>query len=224
METALFIPIISVLFIVVAGALLFLGFAYRQLASQFEKLQAKTNQERSETWQKSTKMLDSAQEKSQNLLEKSEEKAQEIIVDAEFFTAAAQKELGQKIDEATHKHLGEYNQLLGEFRKELTKTFTKMSADLETGAGQELATFRQSIQERTKQMETDLQSQMTQNYQAAQDEIAAYKQAVSKKIDEQARVVIKEVVQEVVPKMISPSDHEALIIQALTEAKQSHAI
>jgi F0F1-type ATP synthase membrane subunit b/b' len=224
METALFLPIISLLLVVVAAGLVFLAFAYRQLAENFNRIHAQSDREHSAGFHKADKLIESAREQSHQMIEESEEKAQDIVIKAEFFTAASQKELGQKIEDATQKHLSEYNEMLEKFRKDLSSTFTKMSEELEDGAGKELDTFRQNIQKQTQKMETDLATQLTSNNKVAQDEIDAYKQAVIKKLDTQAQEIVKEVVKQVVPTFISNKDHEALVLQALTESKQRHAI
>lgn len=224
METALFLPIISVLFLVVGVALLFLGFAYHQLAGHFERLHHQASQKQAGALQQADKIIDSAREESHQMLEKSEEKAQEIVINAEFFTAASQKELGEKLETATRSHLAEYKKMLATFRTELSTTLNTMSKDLEAGAGQELDLFRQHIQEQTQQAENEFNQQVSKNFQLAEAEVAAYKQTMIKKIDQQASEIVKEVINEVVPKIITPKEHEQLVLDALTQAKQTHAI
>jgi len=224
METALFLPIISILFFVVAAALVFLAFAYRQIAEHFEQLQHRSNREHANANQKASKIVDSAREDAHEILEKSEQKAQEIVISAEFFTAASQEELGNKLQEATKKHVSEYSQMLATFRQDLSKTFRSMSQELSSGADQELATFRQNIQEQTKRAESEFNQQMSKNFQLAQEEVTTYKQLMMKKVDQQTHDIVQQVILEVVPKVITPKDNETLVIQALTEAKQSHAI
>jgi F0F1-type ATP synthase membrane subunit b/b' len=224
METALFLPILSVLLVVVAAGLVFLALAYRQLVEHFERLQNQIDLEHAPSQQHANTVMSAARHHSQELLAQSEKKAQDILINAEFFTSASQKELGEKLEEATQKHLYEYEHMLASFRQDLGKTFHAMAKDLNKGAEEQLASFRESIQQQTKQAETEFQSQMSQNYQVAQKEITAYKEMMMKKIDQQTYEIVKEVVQTVAPNMVSNKDHEALVLHALTDAKQHHAI
>lgn len=224
METALFLPIISVLIFVLAAAVLFLAFAYRQLATHFERLQKQSANEHALALQKSTKMLNSAFQQSQGILKDSEQKAEELVTNTEFLSASVQKELDEKIQATTQKELKAYGAVLEAFSKDVKKTFDSISSTLTAQTGKELETFRQTIQTQTKQIETGFLEEVAKNRQAAEQEGAAYKQELIKKIDQKAPEIIKKVLEEVAPKMITNKDHEELVLQSLSEAKQSHVI
>jgi hypothetical protein len=169
-------------------------------------------------------VVDEARHQSTQIIENSEKKAAEIVINAEFFSAETQKELNQKVEEATRKHINEYEELLKTFRADVQKTFAKVSADLETEATQELNHFRENIQTQTSQTKTALDSQLAQNQASVEKAIATYKAEMLKKIDQQAYTVIKEAAQSVAPNLWSNKEQEALVTQALETAKQHNAI
>jgi F0F1-type ATP synthase membrane subunit b/b' len=206
-----------------ASAVLFLARAYRNLVIEFEALRvAQGGRDFAKAQQKATKLVEDARGKSLEIIEESEEKAQEIIKSTDLFATTTQEEFAEDVAKATQKYLLDYKKELDDVKQNVSQSFEKLAERLEKQAVSEMSTLHDKVEQTAGKTEQNLQTKLADAYQAAQAEIAEYKQKRMADFEQQIGTLAQQILKQLVNKSLSPTEHRALIATALEEAKKNN--
>lgn len=179
--------------------------------------------------QKATQILEDTHEQNVQIIGEANRKAAEILATAQISKTDAEEMLREKLDELislqkkntdsmNDRFSKNYLEALEKLKNQDVKSFEKISGEAAEIVSREMQDFTKTLKGETVDAHTIMRERIEQEYAKAEEEILAYKQAQLKKIDGSVYPLLKNVVSLVVGKTLTTSDHEDLIMQAITEA------
>ncbi len=202
----------------------FLALTYRRLSQQMSSLQQGQQKLRSQTYQKSSKVLEQARMQSLGIIEDSEHKAKEILLDTDLFTADAEKDFREGIQEILKVNSKEFVEELNALRANMSASFQETAKNLEAEAAREIDIFRKNLEAETTASKNKLLTQTTQAQQAISESLEKERQKVMAEMQSKVQEIVSEVSYQVVGKTLSKKDQETLLMNALESAKQHHVL
>lgn len=136
-------------------------------------------------------------------------------------TAEYNKALEQ-IKSSNESMVAEFRTQLQQLKNYNINLLTNVSKDIESSAKTQVDEYAKKLEADTVSAEQQIGQKANQNYQQVQKDIAAYKQAQIKKIDESLQGMVKKLASEILEKSITPSEHKDLIMQTLEKAKNDN--
>lgn len=174
---------------------------------EYEKLRQELARVRSRT----AEIEERAKERGMRLVEKARDKALEIIAQARNVGEADKVDLEERLGRATRRHLDNYRE-----------TLQKISKDIENEALRELNEFKDALQMETVKTQDVVAEKISEEYERAKLELNNYKNESLRKIDAQAREMVKEAAKRILGKTLNLEDHEQLVIRALEEVRKKY--
>ncbi len=222
MDTSLLTSLVILLLVFLSSAVFFLALAYQNLVKQFKSLQKEQDFLYAKAHHKANKIVDAARDKSLEIIDQSQHKAQEIVMSADFFSAISEKELTEKVKDASQKQTEEYVKELRTVRAEIIEAFQAVSEKVRDEALKEIADFRKDVETATVKTETAINTQLDKQYQAVNQDLEKYKAEMMKKVNADIVNIVQDVMGRVATKTLSGHEHETIVLNALEEAKKQH--
>lgn len=147
------------------------------------------------------------------LVKEARQKAAEIIGEAKVNAEKWQQVMDEEMEKLTNAQLGEYKENL-----------QKISNDIELGVQSGAEDLKKALEQETVGVEKTMVKKIEAKLAETETEVEKYKQERMAEIDQKAAIILEKVIKKVFTKAVKTSDHEALIIQELEEAKKEDAI
>ena len=212
---------ITVLLFLIAAVFFFIAM-YARLLEELNTLRTSHSHTSLKEHQDATRLVEQAKNRSLEIIEASERKAKEIIASTDFFSAVSSDQISESVKTASQKQTQDYLKVLEQVKVEVLGQFTSLSQHVEKEAVKDMEDFRKNLEAETLKSENMLETKVQEEHKKSNAELTAYKQTVIKKIDENMFEIVNQVVHKVVGKTLTPAEHQALVLQALEEAKQNH--
>lgn len=225
---AIFILLVAAVFGLSVVILLIIQ-SYNHLIKKIEQADSEKIHLHEAVNQKATQILEDTHEQNIQIIGEANRKAAEILATAQVSKTDAEEMLREKLDELIRlqkkntdtmndRFSKNYLEALEKLKNQDVKSFEKISTEAADIVSREMQDFTKTLKGETVDAHTIMRERIEQEYAKAEEEILAYKEAQLKKIDDSVYPLLKNVVSLVVGKTLTPSDHEDLIMQAITEA------
>jgi len=206
---------ISLSFLVIALVILFVRSiaSYHKLKEEKDKLQANAVQ-------LSQQILEEAQSKSEKIIVEARTKAAEILKTATIFTKDERENLNAGFAKATLGYIEEYRNILEGTKAQTLQILNNVSKDVKDQAGAGVSEMRQAITAEIEKAQVSLTQTFRLSFEKIDKELALYKDAKIKRINESVFEILKKATQNILGKSLNMSEHEDLILNSLEEAKK----
>jgi len=217
--------------VVLAATLGVLVVSYVKTLEKFKILQ-----ETRLTWQKKESDIESeAHKKAVLILQEARSKATKIISEAsasqdllkktfEEQLKAASLDQAKKLETISEDFLKAYQTTLADLKGNNIKTVSNISKDIEDSTKSELEDFKEILRKETFASQKIVEGKIEEDYKIVEKELETYKAERLKKIEEEIYNIIQNVSKEVLGKTLSLQEHEQLVIDALEKAKKEGAL
>lgn len=177
-------------------------------------------------------LLEHTKKKSAHVITEATEKAKELISESKNLTVDSKKVLDDALSEliktqvtsfqkASEEFLQEYKNELEMLKSNTVQVARNVSKDIEADAVKEVDNYRQILEKETIDSQKIVEQKIEADYEKAQKEVAAHKDEMLKKIDDEIYRLLENVSKEAIGKSIPMAQHEELIISALEKAKKT---
>lgn len=189
--------------------------SYKKLISSYYELQ-----------QKHLNQDTTIQNQAQSVLAEARQKAADIIAQAKIIPDEEKQKILDEISALTAVEEKMYQSALEEIKTKSQTILSKMSSDIQSNIMMDYKSMIEEFKRQVGSSNTDLQNAFATKYQQqldlAQGQLEEYKKAVSTQIDQKAVQILKEFSTTILGKVLTPSDHQDVILKALEEAKKKH--
>ena len=180
---------------------------------------------------KSEKVLTDAHQQSKSVILQATEKANKILLDANYSHEQIMQEFDKTLKEIVSRTTKEfettgydfvklYQNSLEEIKKshieEIKSTIESVKKTTET----ELEDFSTIMKKETIEAQDYIGKNITEQFEKTNKEIRDYKTEQLQKVDASIGSLIQKIAQSVLGRLISPSEHQHLVLEALEEAKK----
>lgn len=173
--------------------------------------------------------------KSDLILEEAREKALKIIENANLFDDSTKKLFDQELkrisegqvktlEKLSYDLLNVYQKELADLKENNIKTMNIISKDIESATIAELKDFKEILKMETFASQKIVEGKIEEDYKIVEKEIVDYKTERIKKIEDEIYNIIQNVSKEVLGKTLSREEHEQLVMDALEKAKREGAL
>lgn len=229
-EPIILVELLITIFIL-ATALIVLVIYYAKSLSSFHTLQKEEDHLKSQIHKKGNALLEEARSTSNQIITDANLKAQTIISSAHAFNNDSKIALDKKLEDVVKNQAESLEKASAELTKKYQKSFEelkeeninmlkKTSKDIEQSALNEVFDFKEILEKETLTAQKIIEQKIEDQYAKVQNEIQTYKTEKLVKIDELIYKIIQQVCEKVIGKTLSIRDHQDLVIEALSEAKQ----
>jgi len=212
------------LFVLVEVIALSMFVAYFKLLRKYQVLDSDFNKIKHEGNQKSEELLQSAQDHYQSKILEASQKAEEIISQSTQMGSEFKSKFEASLTRLSSQQAQVFQQMSETSRKEISQAVKSVAQEMQEQALQDVKQATASLEGEVKKLQVSLTESVQEAYEKVETEVATYKTAKLKAIDEAVVGVVMNVAQEVLGKTLSAQDHEAMIMGALQEAKRDKII
>ncbi len=218
-----------------AVVLLAIGFSYAKTVRRLSDAEKERDALNAQMQEKTTAILDEARLRAIRIIQDANSKAQQIISSSAELDEQSKQSLATKLEELSKEEserFGKssediskmYEAMLQKLREEHINLLQNMAKDIEKQAISEIDQFKSMLEKDTVGRQKDLQERIDQEYVAIRSELAKYKAARMKKIDDTIYQVLQTVALEIIGKSITLEDQQKLVMDALSQAKSDLAV
>ena len=169
--------------------------------------------------------------KSDLILEEARNKALKIVENANLFDDSTKKLFDQELkriaesqvktlEKLSYDFLNVYQKELTELKENNIKMMINISKDIENSVIAELKDFREILKKETFESQKIVEGKIEEDYKIVEKEIVDYKTERIKKVEDEIYNIIQNVSKVVLGKTLSLEEHEQLVMDALNKAKQ----
>ncbi len=185
----------------------------------------------SEIYKKAQTVIEDAHKKAKEILDEASEKSKQIIASADHSKIDLDNELKGSIRETAGKGIKlledqsqnvskayqeTFEEVKVQFIKQVKDTLGKVQEAGETG----LQEFRVALKDQQLTSQYYIEKRLNQEFDQAQKEVARYKDEQMRRVEDSVDRIILRLSEEVLGKAISLEDHEKLILESLSKAKE----
>ncbi len=218
--TISFIMIVSGL----TGIVISLAFAYHKMLSQLQTLTKSQQHFQNKSYHQAEVVLDDAHQQALETIQQANQKASHLISLGGQFAEEQKGVLEKQLKSTSDEELSDYKLTLQKSQKELLSSLGQVSDELQRAAESELTQFRHDLVKSTTETQGLFAKQLQSELAQAEADVKNYKQELLNKANAQMFDVVQQVVQEVLHKSLTKTEHEALVLEALEEAKKHHVL
>lgn len=216
---------------ILAVVLFILGVSYIRLLHKLGGAEKERQQLAANMQEKTTQVLDEARQRAVKIIQEANEKAQHILTGSSELDEAAKQMVLQKLqtlaqqesrtfDRSTEDITKAYAEMLAKLRQDHINMLNTLSKDIEQKALGEIQQFTNTLEQGTVGTQKLLEQKMQEEYKTLLEQLALYKEQRMAKIDDAIYKVIQMVAVEVIGKTLTLEDHQQLVLEALSNAKQ----
>lgn len=178
-----------------------------------------------------SKLIDHAQNRANDILETAADKAKQTLMETQFVKADISKELSKALQEVSEATVQKFKDQSGEFDKQYRNLLEQMKQEyaanargtislLDKAVTKEIEDFRKILKDETVTSQEVLNKDVTEAFDQAKKEIENYKREKMKEADTHINQVLDQILAEVLHKTLTTQDHQALVMQALEQARR----
>ena len=201
---------------------LLLGFVLGVIIISYRRILSEVNDLR----EQKIKSQQAITDETQKVIQEAREKAINIMDQAKIVPEDEKRKIMDDLSVITQSQEHLYQQAVSDIKQKSEEEMTKMSSDIQKNVLIEIKNLLENFKTELKLSNEELQKSFSQKYQSeleqANRQIEDYKKYVNSNIDRKAKDILKDFSIQVLGKVISPEDHEDLIIKALEEAKKKN--
>jgi vacuolar-type H+-ATPase subunit H len=212
------------IFLVLAVIVVALLWGMYKTLSKYEEVRTNYDKRLFEANTKAEEQLAEAEKEAKNILDDARIKSQKLVSDAEGFSVNGSRKLQEALDWMLKDQTRAFTDEMKIAREQTEKKLLSVADEVNQMAATELKVFANKLQEQTKTAQVEAQQTIAQVYAGMGEELEQYKQARMKVVDEVVRDMVMRVGREVMGETIASSEHEALVVKALEEAKKRNVI
>ena len=206
------------------GVVIALGFAYHRVLKEFEAVTKSQRHVLDKSYHQAEEVLDSAHQQALQTIQQANQKASHLISLGGTFAEEQKDVLSAQMKVTSQEELNDYKLTLQKSQQELLSSLGQVSDELQRAAESELTQFRQDLAKSTTETQGLFAKQLQVELGAVDGEVKKYRQDLLDKTNAHMFDVVQQVVQEVLHKSLTKTEHEALVIEALEEAKKHHVL
>lgn len=206
-------------FIVLAVAMCVIVVSYANTLQKFKKFQ------KEEQW-----INQDAQKKAKQILEHTHHKALKIIADASFLRDSYRDQFDRELQKFSTNHFEAFKKISKDFadiyQKEINdlkqnsiKKIKNITKDIEHSAILEINDFKNILKQETFASQKIIEGKIEEDYKLAKQSVEEYKKQAMKKVEDNIYKILYRVSELSLGKLISPKEHEEIVIEALEKAK-----
>ena len=225
---AIFILLVAAVF-GLSAVILFIITSYNHLIKKIEQADEEKIHLHDSVNQKAVQILEDTRRQNIQILQAANKEAAKILSDATVNKADIQLLVKNKLDEliALQKKTTDtlndqfsknYQQALDKLKTQDIQAFEKISNDAADEVSKEMHEFTKILKDETVDAHSIMQERIEQEYAKAEQSIEEYRQQELKKIEAAVYPLLKNVISLVISRLLTTTDHEALITQAIQEA------
>lgn len=180
-------------------------------------------------------VLSEAERESEKIVRESVEKAQETLMDAQYIKddlmqgiESSMRSIAESaivsFQEETQKTHKRFLELFGDVQEQYKQETQKTVNALEQEAEGEMDEFRRALGQEIVDSQRRADVRADEAYQKVLGELEGYKQKKMAELDTQVKSMIDRVFREVLGRSLTSEDHEKLVVEALTRAKEDGLI
>ncbi len=218
-----------------AVVLLAIGVSYAKTVRRLSDSEKERDLLSSQMQEKTSAVLDEARHRAIGIIQDANAKAQSIISSSAELDEQSKQTLAtklQQLSEEESERFGKssedisqmYEAMLQKLREEHINLLQNMAKDIEKQAVSEINEFKSLLEKDTVGTQKELQEKIDTEYLAIRSELAKYKAARIKKIDDTIYEVLQTVALEIIGKSINLEDQQKLVMDALSQAKSDLAV
>src|SRR5258708_1713623 len=211
-----------------AIALLYLTISFLRY---FQKREQELEEKESKIDSRYKELLEHAHNRIRSILEKTVEKADKMLLETEYLNHHIKEDFSHTLDKVIETNQSLLSRNTEDFFQIYRKDLEKVKQDynneikiileeIKTSTQEELKDFMTIQLKETIDSQTYIGKQINDQFEKAQKEINAYKEKQMSKLDGSIDRMLLEVAEKVLGKTIPIKDHETLILEALTKAKE----
>lgn len=232
-EPIVFYDLVIIAFVLGLGLVVLIVF-YAQVLNKLHLMQKDEEKLKQQINKKGEEVLDRAREKAEEVITEAVDKAQEILGSAALFNEKAKSILDRKLESVSKNQAGmlerssldllkDYEKAIEELKQDNINLFRNISKNIETYASQELKDFKDTLQKETVDSQKIVEQKIEEEFKKAEDDLKTYKLEQLKKIDESIFLLLHNISEMTIGKILNFEQHEELIIEALEKAKRNLA-
>ncbi|CAN5286583.1 hypothetical protein BH10PAT2_BH10PAT2_4270 [soil metagenome] len=206
------------------GVVLALGFAYHNMLKQFQALSKSQRHFQDKSFHQAEEVLDDAHQQALATIQQANQKASHLISLGGAFSEEQKGVLSKQMKITSEEELNDYKVSLQQSQQELRTSLGQVSDELQRAAEAELTQFRHDLVKSTTETQGLFAKQLQSELGEAESDVKQYKKELLDKANAHMFQVVQQVVQEVLHKSLTKTEHEALVIEALEEAKKHHVL
>lgn len=218
-----------------AIVLLAIGVSYAKTVKRLSDSEKERDLLSLQMQEKTSAVLDEARHRAIGIIKDANAKAQSIISSSAELDEQSKQTLATKLEQLSKEESEQfgkssediskmYEAMLQKLREEHLNLLKNMANDIEKQAVSEIDEFKSLLEKDTVSTQKELQEKIDTEYLAIRSELAKYKAARIKKIDDTIYEVLETVSLEIIGKSINLEDQQKLVMDALTEAKSELAV
>lgn len=185
----------------------------------------------SEVYKKAQQIIEDSHKKAKVILDEASEKAGQILASADHSKVDLDNELRSTIRETAGKGVKmledqsasvsqQYQQTFDEVKEQFIKQVKETLGKVQEAGELGLNEFRAALKDQQLTSQYYIEKRLNQEFDQAQKEVARYKEEQMRRVEGSVDRIILRLSEEVLGKAISLEDHEKLIIDALSKAKE----
>ncbi len=206
------------------GVILALGLAYHRVVTQMKNENKVPHHVQNKSYKEAEEILDRARQEALSTIQEATHKSNHLISLGGKFADDQKSELLKQMKTTTDDELQSYEELLKKTQAQIIADLGQVTDELQRSSETELTHFRQELVKSTQETQALFMKQMQAELAEAGSSVTQYKQALLEKANQHMFSVVQQVVQEVLHKSLTQTEHEALVIEALEEAKKHHVL
>ncbi len=207
-----------------AGVVLALILAYQKVFKELQILSKSQRRSQDKSFHQAEAVLDDARQEALSTIQQANQKATHLIKLGGKFAEEQKTELAKKLKETSSQEFDTYKETLQKSQFQLLDVMGEVTDELQRTSETELTHFRQELVKATAETQQLFVTQLQRELAETTDDVSHYKQQLINRATAQMYDVIETIVKNVLHKTLTRTEHEALVIEALEEAKKNHVI
>ncbi len=206
------------------GVILALALAYHRVVTQLKNENKPHKHLEDKSYKQAEEILDRARQEALATLQEATQKSTRLITQGGKFADEQKSEIAKQMKMSSEEELQSYGETLKQTQAQMLQALGQVTDELQRSSESELTHFRQELVKSTQETQALFMKQMQSELAEADSSVAQYKQALLEKANQRMFAVVQQVVQEVLHKALTQTEHEALVLEALEEAKKHHVL
>lgn len=191
--------------------LAFVSFSFARLIQKYHKIK-----EEKENLEKNFEA------EADKIVKQARDKAQKIINEAIIVSQDTKKEITSALQNASQDQINDFKNLQDDIKNQILTIFKTTTGQFEAVAKSEIENFQSNLQGQITSTQGFLQKTIEEALAGIQSEIDEYKEKSLKEAENSIIEIIKLATKNFLGEVISPDDHEKLVMSSLEEAKKEN--
>jgi hypothetical protein len=198
--------------------------SYRKLIEKYDKIRVGREEEEKALEGERLRVLEDAKTQAKQIILDAQKRSGQLIAEAASFGAQTKELLAAELEKLQTAELGYYQKALEETKLQAQSSLAGLSKDVKEEVGRQIDTVNTSLASEIQKTQAETRRVLLGAYKKMEDEVEAYKVERLKKVDERIFDLLKDASVKAIGKLLSPEDHEDVVIKALEDAKRENVL